>query len=337
MGLPEGKHGMGFYPLRSPKGDPIFEHVLKAFDCVFEKRLGPNGLPLIGAGDWNDGLDEIGSEGRGESVWLGFFLTYILKNFLHIIEERSGKARRDKYEARMKKLEESIENVWRGDRYLRAIHDDGTEIGVEGAGYWETDALGAAWAVYADVNPERSRIAVDTAIKVLERDNVVSLGFPPLREDTKPYLGRSSRYPEGVRENGMYSHGVQWLTRACRLLAERFAAAGDAEAAQHYRDACARIWYKVSAISHVTKEEIEIYGGQPNKQCADYLTKYDQGRMIWNGYTGAAAWMLRQACESVIGATLIDNQVVMPTDLEAARGELTFKKLERDVRKSPLK
>jgi cyclic beta-1,2-glucan synthetase len=337
LGLPEGKHGMGFYPLRSPKGDSIFEHVLKAFDCVFEKRLGPNGLPLIGAGDWNDGLDEIGSEGRGESVWLAFFLTYILKNFLHIIEERSGKARRDKYEGRMKKLEENIEKVWRGDRYLRAIHDDGTEIGVEGAGYWETDALGAAWAVYADVNPERNRIAVDTAIKVLERDNVVSLGFPPLREDTKPYLGRSSRYPEGVRENGMYSHGVQWLTRACRLLAERFAAQGDAETAQHYRDACARIWYKVSAISHVTREEIEIYGGQPNKQCADYLTKYDQGRMIWNGYTGAAAWMLRQACESVIGATLVNNEVVMPNDLELARGELTFKKLMRDVTKSPLK
>lgn len=337
LGLPEGKHGMGFYPLRSPKGDSIFEHVLKAFDCVFEKRLGPNGLPLIGAGDWNDGLDEIGSEGRGESVWLAFFLTYILKNFLHVIEERSGKGRREKYEGRMKKLEENIEKVWRGDRYLRAIHDDGTEIGVQGAGYWETDALGAAWAVYADVNPERSRIAVDTAISVLERHNVVSLGFPPLREDTKPYLGRSSRYPEGVRENGMYSHGVQWLTRACRLLAERFATQGDAEAAQHYRDACARIWYKVSAISHVTKEEIEIYGGQPNKQCADYLTKYDQGRMIWNGYTGAAAWMLRQACESVIGATLVDNEVVMPNDLDVARGDLKFVKLSRDVTKSPLR
>jgi len=336
LGLPEGKHGMGFYPLRSPKADPIFEHVLKAFDCVFEKRMGPNGLPLIGAGDWNDGLDEIGSEGRGESVWLGFFLTYILKNFLHIIEERSGEKRRAHYEGKMKALEASIEKVWRNDRYLRAIHDDGTEIGVEGAGYWETDALGAAWAVYADINPERSRIAVDTAIKVLERDNVVSLGFPPLREDTKPYLGRSSRYPEGVRENGMYSHGVQWLTRACRLLSERFAAQGDAETAQYYRDACARIWYKVSAISHVTKEEIEIYGGQPNKQCADYLTKYDSGRMIWNGYTGAAAWMLRQACESVIGATLIDNKVVMPTDLDAARGELKVKRLERDVTKSPL-
>ena len=334
--LPEGKHGMGFYPLRSPKDDSVFEHVLKAFDCVFDKRLGPNGLPLIGAGDWNDGLDEIGSEGRGESVWIGFFLTYILKNFLNVIGERSGEERRMHYETRLNALEANIEKTWRNDRYLRAIHDDGTEIGIEGAGYWETDALGGAWAVYADINPERSRIALDTAIRVLERDNVVSLGFPPLREDTKPYLGRSSRYPEGVRENGMYSHGVQWLTRACRLLAERFAAQGDSETAQYYRDACARIWYKVSAISHVTRDEIEIYGGQPNKQCADYLTKYDQGRMIWNGYTGAAAWMLRQACESVIGATLINNDVVMPDDSGLPRGELKLKRLDRDVSKSPL-
>ncbi len=335
LGLPEGKHGMGFYPLRAPKGDTVYEHVLKALDCVFERRLGPNGLPLIGAGDWNDGLDEIGSEGRGESVWLAFFLTYILKNFLHIIEARSGQVRRGTYEARMKGLEASIEKAWRGDRYLRAIHDDGTEIGVDGAGYWETDALGAAWAVYADVNPERSRIAVDTALKVLEREHVISLGFPPLREDTKPYLGRSSRYPEGVRENGMYSHGVQWLTRACRLLSERFAAQGEDKAAQYYRDACMRIWYKVSAIPHVTREEIEVYGGQPNKQCADYLTTHDEGRMIWNGYTGAAAWMLRQACESVIGATLIDNDVLLPDDLDVARGELRVKRLHRDVSRSP--
>jgi cyclic beta-1,2-glucan synthetase len=335
-GLPDGKHGMAFYPLRSPKSDPIYAHVLRAFDCVLEKRMGPNGLPLIGTGDWNDGLDEIGAQGRGESVWLGFFLVYILKNFLPIIRERSGEKRRSYYEEKLKALEASIEKVWRHDRYLRAIHDDGTEIGVEGAGYWETDALGAAWAVYADINPERCRIAVDTALRVLERDNVVSLGFPPLREDTKPYLGRSSRYPEGVRENGMYSHGVQWLTRACRLLAERFAAQGDAETAKTYRDACARLWYKISAIPHVSREEIETYGGQPNKQSADYLTKYDPGRMIWNGYTGAAAWMLRQACESVIGATLVRNQVVMPDDLEAVRGALKIRRLVRDVSRSPL-
>ncbi|MBU0676954.1 MAG: hypothetical protein KJ626_02465 [Verrucomicrobia bacterium] len=334
--LPEGKHGMGFIPGRSAVKESVYDHVLRVIDLVFEKRMGANGLPLIGSGDWNDGLDEIGCEGRGESVWLAFFLTYILKKFLDHVEAREGAERRAHYEDKLRLMQKSIENVWREDRYLRAIHDDGTEIGVAGAGYWEIDALTAAWAVYADVNRARGRTAVDTALRILERDNVISLGYPPLREDTKPYLGRSSRYPEGVRENGMYSHGVQWLIKACRILSEQFAEAGDEETAQQYRDACARLWFKISAISHVTPDEIEVYGGQPNKQCADYLTKYDQGRMIWNGYTGAAAWMLRQAIEGVMGYSLDHGVLRTPTDLTEPRGELKVNGLERDVSRSPL-
>ncbi len=234
-------------------------------------------------------------------------------------------------------LGRNIEKVWRGDRYLRAIHDDGTEIGVAGAGYWEIDALGAAWAVFAGVNPARSRIALDTALSILEGEKVISLGYPPLRENTRPYLGRSSTYPEGVRENGMYSHGVQWLTCACRLLSERFAAQGDLETARHYRDAAVRLWYKISAIPHTKGAEIENYGGQPNQQSADYLTVHDPGRMIWSGYTGAAGWMLRQACESVIGATLVNNKVILPADFSQPRGGLTVKRIRRNLAKSPLK
>ena len=329
--LPEGKQGMGFCPHRSPLADTVYRHVLRAIDLVFDRRMGVNGLPLIGTGDWNDGLDEIGSEGRGESVWLAFFLTCILKNMLVVIDEREGADRRAHYETKLGALQDAVEKTWRGDRYLRAIHDDGTEIGVEGAGYWETDALTAAWAVYAGGNRERARTAVDTALRVLESDNVISLGYPPLREDTKPYLGRSSRYPEGVRENGMYSHGVQWLVRACRILCEQFAGAGDAETASYYRDASARLWFKISAISHVTPEEIEIYGGQPNKQCADYLTRHDPGRMIWNGYTGAAGWMFRQAIEGVVGARLANGEVTLPEDMAEPRGNLVVEKIERDA------
>ena len=111
----------------------------------------------------------------------------------------------------MRELNDAIEATWRGDRYLRAIHDDGTEIGVAKSGVWEIDALTAAWAVMSGINPERGRIVFETALAILEKDTTILLGWPPLREDTKPYLGRSSWYPEGVRENGMYCHGVQWL------------------------------------------------------------------------------------------------------------------------------
>jgi cyclic beta-1,2-glucan synthetase len=315
--------------------DTLYRHCMKAIDLVLDKRMGAHGLPLIGTGDWNDGLDEIGSEGRGESVWLGFFLTYIIKNMADIIETKEGRERKEHYLRRLQELEAALEHTWRDDRYLRAIHDDGTEIGLKDSGVWEIDALTAAWAVYAGINPDRNRIVFQTALKVLEKDNVILLGWPALREDTKPYLGRSSHYPEGVRENGMYCHGVQWLVRAARLLAERAELDKERSKAKEYRQTALRLWMKISPLAHVSPSEIEIYGGQPNKQSADMLTTFDQGRMIWHGYTGAAGWMLRQAYEGVVGAQLVNNEVVLPDDLELPRGLLEVTSLTRNVARSP--
>ena len=309
--LPRGKHGMGFDPLRSTLEDTVYGHVLRAVDLVLMRRMGAHGLPLIGTGDWNDGLDEIGSEGRGESVWLAFFLVYILKRIIPVVEAREGEERAGRYADRLSALEGAIQATWRGDRYLRAIHDDGTEIGVKGSGVWEIDALTAAWAVMAGVDPERGRIVFETALAELERDDVILLGSPPLREDTRPYLGRSSGYPEGVRENGMYCHGVQWLVGAARVLAEQARARGDDEAADGYVEAAFRLWKKIAAIFHATPEKIETYGGPPNQQAADMVTTFDPGRMIWNGYTGAAGWMFRQAVESVLGLKLAAGEVVV--------------------------
>jgi cellobiose phosphorylase len=196
--------------------------------------------------------------------------------------------------------------------------------------------LTAAWAVYAGINPERNRIVFQTALDVLEKDNVILLGWPALREDTKPYLGRSSHYPEGVRENGMYCHGVQWLVRAARLLAERADLDKQPSKAKEYRETALRLWMKIAPLSHLSPSEIELYGGQPNKQSADMLSTYDQGRMIWHGYTGAAGWMLRQAMEGVVGAQLVNNNVVMPPDINLTRGTLSVTDLTRNVSGSPL-
>ncbi|MBL0058013.1 MAG: hypothetical protein IPP35_02600 [Elusimicrobia bacterium] len=333
--LPKNKHGWGTIYLRSTVEDTLYRHCMKAIDLVLDKRMGAHGLPLIGTGDWNDGLDEIGSEGRGESVWLGFFLYYIIKNMADLIETKEGRERKEHYLHRLHELEAALEHTWRDDRYLRAIHDDGTEIGLKDSGVWEIDALTAAWAVYAGINPDRNRIVFQTALKVLEKDNVILLGWPALREDTKPYLGRSSHYPEGVRENGMYCHGVQWLVRAARLLAERAELDKDRSKAKEYRQTALRLWMKISPLSHLSPSEIEVYGGQPNKQSADMLTTFDQGRMIWHGYTGAAGWMLRQAYEGVVGAQLINNVVVLPDDLELPRGPLEVASLTRNVARSP--
>jgi cyclic beta-1,2-glucan synthetase len=310
--LPAGKGGMGFEPLRSARAESVYRHCGRAIDLVLDRRMGANGLPLMLCGDWNDGLDEIGSEGHGESIWLGFFLLYVLDWWAEVVDRRDGLDRAEHYRDRARRLREALERTWRGDRYLRAIHDDGTEIGVAGSGVWEIDALTAAWAVIARTGPERGRTGFDTAVRLLEQETTILLGRPPLREDTKPYLGRSSWYPEGVRENGMYCHGVQWLVGAARLLADRFERTGNAADARRYRDTAYRLWRKIAAVSHTTPEEVETYGGQPNKQAADLVTTFDPGRMIWNGYTGAAGWMFRQALEGVLGYHLDRGAVIGP-------------------------
>ncbi len=335
--LPKNKAGWGHLYQRSTRADSVYRHCLRSIDLVLEKRMGKHNLPLIRTGDWNDGLDEIGSEGKGESVWLGFFLYYIMKDMVNIIESRDGASRKEHYLKKMEALKSALERTWRDDRYLRAFHDDGTEIGVKDSGIWEIDALTAAWAVMSDINFERGLAAFNTALHVLERKNLVLLGWPALREDSTPYLGRSSKYPEGVRENGMYCHGVQWLIKAARILAERFEKQGDYAKASKYREITYRLWLKITPISHVTPQEIEIYGGQPNKQPADILTNFDRGRMIWNGYTGAAGWLFRQSFEGVVGVSLSNNKLVLPADINKPRGELKIKHVSRDVQKSPIK
>jgi len=334
--LPKNKQGWGHLYHRTTRSDTVYRHCMRSIDLILKKRTGKNGLPLMGTGDWNDGLDEIGSEGKGESVWLGFFLYYILKEMLGIIERKDGARAKEYYQKRMDTLKEALEKTWRDDRYLRAIHDDGTEIGLKDSGIWEIDALTAAWAVMSGINIDRGIAVFNTALRVLEKDDTILLGWPALREDTKPYLGRSSKYPEGVRENGMYCHGVQWLVKAARILAEEFERRNDRVKADEYRATAYRLWLKISPIPHVVPQKIEIYGGQPNKQAADFLTMFDRGRMIWHGYTGAAGWMLRQAFEGVVGASLVKNELILPDDLDKARGALKVKSVQRDVTMSPL-
>jgi cyclic beta-1,2-glucan synthetase len=332
--LPKNKQGWGHLYHRTTRADSVYKHCMRSINLLLKKRSGKHGLPLMGVGDWNDGLDEIGSEGKGEIIWLGFFLYYILKGMVDIIEMKEDKRRKEYYVKRMHMLKDALEDTWRGDRYLRAYHDNGAEIGIKDSGIWEIDALTAAWAVIAGMDFERGVTIFNTALSILEKDNAILLGWPALREDSKPYLGRSSKYPEGVRENGMYCHGVQWLIRAARIIAEEFDKKGDHDKANEYRATAYRLWLKISAIPHMSAQEIEIYGGQPNKQAADLLTNFDPGRMIWHGYTGAAGWMLRQALEGVIGASVIKNELIMPDDIDKPRGDLKIKRVYRDVTKT---
>jgi cyclic beta-1,2-glucan synthetase len=133
----------------------------------------------------------------------------------------------------------------------------------------------------------------------------------------------------------MYCHGVQWLVGAARILAERAHKEGRHEAADRYLQTAQRLWLKISPLPHVAAGEIETYGGQPNQQAADMVTTFDPGRMIWNGYTGAAGWMLRQALEGILGLRLQRGTMVRST-FQAPAGEIGLIHAVRDLTKSPL-
>jgi cyclic beta-1,2-glucan synthetase len=127
----------------------------------------------------------------------------------------------------------------------------------------------------------------------------------------------------------MYCHGVQWLVGAARILADYSDEMGRSDDARRYRETADRLWRKISAISHAIPEEIETYGGQPNKQAADLVTTFDPGRMIWNGYTGAAGWMFRQALEGVLGLRLEQNEIVLPANWQRPTDGLRVTRVSR--------
>ena len=312
--LPAGKDGIGFFPRRSSRTDSVYGHSMKAIELVLTKRMGAHGLPLIGTGDWNDGLDEIGSQGKGESVWLGFFLYSILRQMAGIIEKREGPARAAFYANRRGNSRTPWSSTWRTDRYLRAIHDDGTEIGVAGSGLWEVDALTAAWAVLSGMNAQRGRIALDTRSPCSNgRIPFCSVGRPSAKT-ASPIWAAAAAIRQACGKTACIATACNgYLARAARGRTMGSGRANPPRPAP-YRQAAYRLWLKISPLSHTTPEEIETYGGQPNKQAADMLTTFDPGRMMWNGYTGAAGWLFRQALEGVLGARLEGNQMILPHD-----------------------
>ena len=250
---------MGFDPLRSSREDSIYRHCLRAIDLVLDRRMGAHGLPLMGTGDWNDGLDEIGSEGKGESVWLGLFLHYILSRMLGVIGRKDG-GLRDHYSARLRDLEAAIESTWRGDRYLRAFHDDGTEIGVKGSGVLGDRRTDGGLGRDGEHQPRRGRIVFQS--RQLRRPSNgrrrSSSAGPRSRGGTHPCLGRSSALLEGVRESGMYCHGVQWLVGAARIYSPSGRPIGEGQRRPSRgttaRAAC-RLWLKTSSIPHAVPGE----------------------------------------------------------------------------------
>ncbi len=252
-----------------------------------------HGLPLIGGGDWNDGLNRVGVEGKGESVWLAWFIVHVLQDFAELLELRDGKAEAEAARTNALALTRTIdETAWDGAWYRRAYFDDGTPLGSSENEEARIDSLGQSWAVICGTgDPDRAAQALDSAAEhlFLPDPGMLLLFTPPL--DKTPHdPGYIKGYVPGVRENGgQYTHGSLWVPLA-------FTRRGNGDKAVEILRAMSPTWHTRSP------EEAALYKVEPYVVVADiYALEGQVGRGGWTWYTGASGWMYRIWIESVLG------------------------------------
>ncbi|MBU0607611.1 MAG: carbohydrate-binding protein [Armatimonadetes bacterium] len=282
-------------PEVSPLHETLYQHAVKALERAVP-LVGEHGLPLMGSGDWNDSMNLVGDEGRGESVLLAWFLATALNRFAPLCAARGEAARALQFRGSAIALVDAIEKqAWDGEWYRRAYSDEGVPLGTAHGEECRLDAISQSWAVISGAaSPERARQAMDAVdqqlVKRLER--LVLLLTPPF--DKSPLEpGYIKGYSPGVRENGgQYTHAAAWTVLAAALL-------GDGDRAAEY-------FGLINPINHArTPKEVAQYRVEPYAVAADiYGTEPHTGRGGWTWYTGSAAWMYRVAMEGLVGLRL---------------------------------
>jgi cyclic beta-1,2-glucan synthetase len=287
-------------PEESGEVASLYAHCCRALDRSLTQ--GAHGLPLMGTGDWNDGMNRVGREGRGESVWLGFFLYAILGDFIPVCGRRGDHDRARRYAGFRRHLAEALnEHGWDGEWYRRAWYDDGAVLGSAVGDECRIDALAQAWAVIARAAPwGRAEAALDAVERHLisEAEGLIRLLTPPF-EHTPHDPGYIKGYVAGVRENGgQYTHAALWVVRALAELGRR--------------DRAARLLEMLTPVQHaLTPEAVAVYRLEPFVVAADvYGAAPHVGRGGWSWYTGAAGWMLRVALESILGLERVEGHTL---------------------------
>ncbi len=289
--LSHGEHDAFFQPMVADESASLFEHCARGLDQCLE-LTGEHGLPLIGTGDWNDGMNRVGEGGRGESVWLGWLLVRTLELFSSLTKSRDAdRARR--WCAHAASVREALEReAWDGEWYRRATFDDGTWLGSKQSEECRIDSITQSWAVLAGAaDPVRAEAAMASLERhLIRRNDGLALLFTPPFDKTSLDPGYIKGYPPGLRENGgQYSHAAMWVILA-------FAKLGEAEKA-------VELFALINPINHArTPEEVERYKVEPYVAAADvYSVSPHAGRGGWTWYTGAAGWMYRAGVEGILG------------------------------------
>jgi cyclic beta-1,2-glucan synthetase len=302
--LKPGEHDSFFTPEVSKEKASVYEHAARALDLAIA-RTAATGLPLILGGDWNDGMNRVGEGGRGDSVWLGWFLLKTLHDFAPIARARGDEARAGRWLTHAASLKAALEtSAWDGEWYRRGSYDDGTPLGSHASDECRIDSIAQSWSVLSGHGDAgRSRQAMDSArARLVEAElDIIRLFKPPFdRTDREP--GYIKAYPPGVRENGgQYTHAAAWFVLALAELG--------------LGDAAYEGFGMLNPINHaLDRPAAERYRVEPYVVAADiYSEGALAGRGGWTWYTGSAGWLYRTAVEGILGLRREgENLVVAP-------------------------
>jgi cyclic beta-1,2-glucan synthetase len=278
------------HPATSGQSETLYGHCVRAIERGL--TIGSHGLPLIGTGDWNDGLNRVGHRGHGESVWLGWFLSKILKDFGQVAEAQGDTERAVRWRAERERMGAMLEQAWDGEWYRRAYFDDGTPLGSAQGQECRIDAISQSWAVLSGAAPpQRAERAMDSVrMQLVRRDaGVIQLLAPPF-DQTALDPGYIKGYLPGVRENGgQYTHAAIWTVMAIANLGSG--------------DEAVELFHMLNPINRTrTPADVERYKVEPYVMAADVYTHPSHiGRGGWTWYTGSASWMYRLGLESILG------------------------------------
>jgi cyclic beta-1,2-glucan synthetase len=286
---PEEQESFGV-PAVSEEVGSLYEHCIRAIDRGLTS--GPHGLPLIGSGDWNDGLNRVGPQGKGESTWLGWFLHMVLQEMAPLCEARGDEARAARYRAEAVRLVEKLELAWDGDWYLRGYFDDGAPLGSAQNEECKIDSIAQSFAVLSGGGlPMRAERAMDAVrTHLIRRDARIILLLTPPFDRSAHDPGYIKAYIPGIRENGgQYTHAAVWTAMAIAKLGSG--------------DEAAELFHMLNPLNHTrTLADVERYKGEPYVIAGDvYAHPLHVGRGGWSWYTGSAGWLYRCALENILG------------------------------------
>lgn len=289
--LREGEDERYKIPYVSDVSSSLYDHCIRAIERSL--KFGHHGIPLMGSGDWNDGMSTVGNKGKGESVWLGWFLYDILINFSELCRLKRDSNKADRYVNIAKEIAKAQEeNAWDGNWYRRAYFDNGTALGSAENTECKIDSIAQTWSVISGAaNTDRAKEAMQAVEQYLIKydEGLVKLLTPPFDEgDLKP--GYIKGYPPGVRENGgQYTHAAIWVILAYSMMKNT--------------DMAWKIFNMLNPINHAnTMMEASRYKVEPYVMAADvYAVSPHTGRGGWTWYTGASGWMYNVGIQHILG------------------------------------